>query len=98
MRSAIVVAIMLAASGASAQQGLEYSRYRAEIENPGPQWVVISYHFRHGADCTSLGCVIVGPTESQEACEEWATLYNSGDPYDHVRCTSAANYNLSISN
>ena len=79
---------------AMAQQSEEYLAYLAELEKPGPQWVVISYHFRHGDGCTTYGCVIVGPTNDEDACRNWSRLYNRGAIEDHSRCVMADPYAL----
>lgn len=70
-------------------QDRERAAFRAEIERPGPQWVVVSKHFRHTVRCAAGGCVLMGPTDDKGACEEWSKLYNSADVYDHSRCVPA---------
>ncbi len=94
MRIAAFLAAALAAGAAAAQDNEEYLSYLSELETPGEQWVVISYHYTHGLDCTQYGCVIIGPTENKDACQEWARLYNGGDPDDHSRCVRADGYEL----
>ena len=84
----------LSTSLAVAQDDGEYGFFKAEIDNVGAEWVVISYHFIHGEDCTTFGCIIIGPTEDKAACDEWASLYNRGNPFDHSRCVSAAGYEV----
>ncbi|MEO1331296.1 MAG: hypothetical protein AAFW46_16725 [Pseudomonadota bacterium] len=94
IETAILAAVLLAAvSAASAPAALaneqERAAYRAAVERPGPQWIIISNHFKHSFRCFGGGCVLMGPTDDRAACEEWARDYNEGDPFDHARCVSA---------
>ena len=88
------IGLLVSASPATSQQNEEYEQFRSDFDNSGSEWVVISYHFRHGDDCTTYGCVIIGPTGDRPACEEWASLYNGADPFDHVRCVDATSYEI----
>lgn len=80
------------AAGQTAGADDSYAAFLAELNDPGAQFVVLSNHFRHDTGCTSHGCILMGPTENREACEEWAANYNTADPYDHARCVDAAGY------
>ncbi|MEL6979247.1 MAG: hypothetical protein AAGM38_11275 [Pseudomonadota bacterium] len=77
----------------SAPGGREsFAAFTAELNDPGAQFVVVSSHFRHQVSCASQGCVLMGPTEDQDACEEWASHYNRIDPFDHARCVVSTEY------
>lgn len=80
-----------AQGGQSSGQDL-YARFLAELADPGAQYVVLSNHHRHDTGCTSRGCILMGPTEDREACREWASAYNTADPYDYARCVDAGDY------
>ena len=70
----------------------DYADYLAEMNDARAQFVVVSNHYRHDVGCTSRGCILMGPTEDRDACEDWATAYNTVDPLDHARCVEAADY------
>ncbi|MCI4664471.1 MAG: hypothetical protein MRY74_07090 [Neomegalonema sp.] len=76
---------------ARAQEAL-HDLYAQELKPKPQEWVVIGHHFRHSDNCTSDGCVVMGPMDDREACEEWARDYNRHDPYDHTRCVEAKDY------
>lgn len=61
-------------------------------EDAGVEWVVISNHFKHSENCTSRGCILMGPTVDRDACDDWAKVYNRKDPFDHARCVEAIDY------
>lgn len=91
-RTVLAAFLMAATASAAVADEQEEQAYRMEIESPGEEWVVISYHYRHSDACTSFGCVIIGPTEDRDACQEWARAYSAADPTDHARCVSAEPY------
>lgn len=66
-----------------------YEAYLAELLRPDAQYVALGLHFRHDDDCTNRGCVLMGPTDDRDACEEWVKHYNRIDPYDAARCFEA---------
>ena len=68
--------------------------YEYELQRGPGEWVVVGTHFRHADDCTTYGCVLIGPMNDEDACKEWARFYNRRDPHDHVRCVSAENYQI----
>ena len=87
--AALAVGALLGASFASAQPGLLFENFQAELNSPSPQYVAVSNHFRHAEvdpSCEASGCVLMGPTDDREACERWIEAYNAVDPYDHARC------------
>ncbi len=87
-----LVGLAIAAAPAAEAQTDDRLRalYEASLRNPGPQWAAISNHFSHQARCYDAGCVLMGPTDDRDACEEWAKAYNRDDPYDHARCVPAS--------
>ena len=93
-RRGVGFAIVLCATagGVAAQEVV--SGYEAERGGWVPEWIVISNHFRHSENCTSDGCVVMGPMTDRAACEEWSRRYNKIDPFDHTRCVSAKAYNI----
>lgn len=82
--------VLVGLSAAPAAADRAFEAFFAELERPGPEFVVVSNHFRHDVGCTSRGCVVMGPTDDQAACEAWSRAYNTIDPYDHTRCVQAA--------
>ncbi len=92
-RLAAVVLGAAVALGAAAQPvDLSERAYEAERRARTGQWVVISNHFRHSDNCTSDGCILMGPTDDRDACEAWSRQYNRVDPLDHTRCIEARFY------
>lgn len=87
---ALAGALALAAAASAREGERAFEAYIAELNLPRSQFVVVSNHFRHDVDCTSRGCVVMGPMEDREACEEWSRAYNRVDPFDHTRCVEAA--------
>ena len=71
---------------------LDFESYLAEINDAGAQYVVVSNHFRHKISCTGRGCILMGPTDDQAACKQWAKSYNALDPLDYARCVEALDY------
>lgn len=66
-----------------------YEAYLRELHGVVTQYVVLGLHYSHDDDCTNRGCVLLGPTDDREACEEWVKQYNRIDPYDVARCLEA---------
>ena len=71
---------------------LDYEAFLAELNDAGAQYVVVSNHFRHEVACSGRGCVLMGPTDDQEACKDWARGYNEIDPLDYARCIESVDY------
>lgn len=69
-----------------------FEAFLSSLRNPGAQYVVVSNHFRHDVGCTSTGCILMGPMDDLESCQDWSRAYNSADPYDHTRCVEASDY------
>lgn len=70
------------------------NEYERELTSTRGQWVVIGTHFRHADNCTSYGCVVMGPMNDHDACIEWSRAYNTHDPYDHTSCVDASDYEI----
>lgn len=66
-----------------------YEAYLRELHGVVTQYVVIGLHYSHDDNCTNRGCVLLGPTDDRDACEEWVKHYNRIDPYDAARCLEA---------
>lgn len=84
----MAAAFVAIAGAARAQDGADFEAYLAEMNDPSPDYVAVSNHFRHAesAACGPDGCVLVGPTDDLAACQRWAAAYNTVDPYDYTRC------------
>ncbi|MEL6318538.1 MAG: hypothetical protein AAFR16_12980 [Pseudomonadota bacterium] len=83
------MAIAAAAPAGAQTSARDFEAYLAELASPAAHYVVVSNHFRHDVDCTSKGCVVMGPMEDRAACEDWSKRYNRVDPFDHTRCVVA---------
>lgn len=85
--------VLTAFGGAAAQvDPLDYEAFLAELNDAGAQYVVVSNHFRHDVACSGRGCILMGPTDDQAACREWAKSYNAIDPLDYARCIESVDY------
>lgn len=89
VRRAALGAVLLLA-GAAAAQDAQFSEedYQDERQGYVDEWVVVSDHYKHANNCTSDGCIIMGPMSDHDACQEWSRDYNKIDPLDHSRCVS----------
>lgn len=90
--AALSCAALAFAGPVQAQQSA--SGYEAERGGFVEEWVVISNHFRHSVNCTSDGCIVMGPMTDRAACEEWSESYNRFDPNDYTHCRPARDYNI----
>lgn len=66
-----------------------YEGFLGELHGAATQYIALGLHYRHDDDCTNRGCVLMGPTDDRDACEEWVKSYNRIDPYDAARCVAA---------
>ena len=69
--------------------------YEYELTTPPGDWIVVGNHYRHTNNCAAHGCVVMGPMNDKDACEQWAKDYNRHDPLDHTRCVDASDYEVS---
>ncbi len=85
---ALAIGFLSGAAPAAAQQEAAFEAYLAEMNDPSPDYVAVSSHYRHAESgaCLPDGCVLMGPTDDKEACDRWSAAYNRIDPYDHTRC------------
>ncbi len=88
---ALGLIVLAGASSLATAQTREqlYEAYLSELHGVATQYVVLGLLYRHDDDCTNRGCVLMGPTDNREACEEWVKFYNRIDPYDAARCVEA---------
>ena len=94
MRIAILALAVVTLSRVASADELQEAFLAAQSGAP-EEWVVISNHFRHSENCTSDGCIVMGPMSDREACEDWSASYNRIDPFDHTRCVAARSYAIS---
>ena len=87
------VAASVAPAAAQSEIALQ-EQYQDERHGLVEEWVAVSDHYKHSDNCTSDGCVIMGPMSDRDACEEWTRTYNRIDPFDHARCVSARSYSI----
>lgn len=90
-RAGAAVLLVSGLSGAAQAQTRDqlFNAYLAELHGSATEYVALGLHYRHDVDCTSRGCVLMGPTDNRDACEEWVKHYNRIDPYDVARCVEA---------